>query len=272
MTTPIVIWPKGAPHIISGEPQGDPTLTPYLVQSAVPTAAIIVCPGGAYGMLADHEGEPIAHWFNSIGISAFVLKYRFAPYKYPVPMLDAQRAIRYVRHHAKDWNIDAERVGVIGFSAGGHLVSTVGTHYDRGRMVDLDPIERESSRPDLLILCYPVISFGEFRHHHSMINLLGEFPSEEQRHDLSNELQVTADTPPAFLWHTADDEAVSVENSLLFAQALYRNHVPCEMHMFESGPHGMGLAENDASVGMWTLLCREWLKKRGWRVVEEKAP
>ncbi|WP_338016125.1 alpha/beta hydrolase [Paenibacillus paridis] len=217
MTTPIVIWPKGAPHLISEEPQGDPTLTPYLVYSDVPAAAVIVCPGGAYGMLADHEGEPIARWLNSLGISALVLKYRFAPYKHPVPMLDAQRAIRCVRNHAEIWNIDAKCVGMLGFSAGGHLVSTVGTHYDRGQTGHLDPIERESSRPDLLILCYPVISFGEFRHHHSMVNLLGEFSSEEQSRDLSTELQVTADTPPVFLWHPADDEAVSVENSLLFA-------------------------------------------------------
>jgi len=271
VTTPIEIWPKGTPHNIREEPQGNPTITPYLVDSDVPTAAVIVCPGGAYGMLADHEGEPIARWLNGLGISAFMLKYRLAPYKHPIPMLDAQRAIRYVRYHAEIWNIDAESIGMLGFSAGGHLVFTVGTHYDRGRTGDLDPIERESCRPDLLVVCYPVISFGEFRHHHSMINLLGEFSSEEQRHDLSNELQVTADTPPAFLWHTADDEAVSVENSLLFAQALIRHQVACEMHMFESGLHGMGLAENDASVGKWTMLCSEWLKKRGWRLVEKKT-
>nr|WP_245375478.1 alpha/beta hydrolase [Paenibacillus eucommiae] len=253
-----------------------PVLKPYIVNSIRPTGAIIICPGGAYGMLAEHEGEPIALWLNRIGISAFVLNYRVAPYKHPIPMLDAQRAIRFLRYHFKTWNIDASRIGIMGFSAGGHLASTVGTHFDKGQLEDPDPVERQSSRPDVMIACYPVISLGEIGHYESMVNLLGEFPADVQRQHLSNELQVSADTPAAFLWHTADDEAVPVEHSLLFAQALSRHKVPFELHIYESGPHGMGLAENKDnevnaanavnadSVRTWTSLCGTWLKKRGY--------
>lgn len=260
----ISLWSHAAPFAEGGSESEIPVLIPYVVDAGSPTAAVIVCPGGGYEMLAHHEGEPIALWLNRIGISAFVLKYRVAPYRHPAPITDAQRAIRYVRHHAGEWNIDPQRVGILGFSAGGHLASTAGTHFDAGDAAATDPVDRESCRPDLMILCYPVISFGENRHPGSMRNLIGEAPDEELRRLMSNELQVAADTPPAFLWHTADDKPVPVENSLLFAQALSGYRVPFELHVFPNGHHGLGLAEDDTSVGAWTGLCETWLRKRGF--------
>ncbi|BBI31967.1 alpha/beta hydrolase [Cohnella abietis] len=237
-------------------------LRPFIVESNVQTGAIIVCPGGAYGGLAEYEGEPIALWLNSLGITAFVLEYRVSPHKYPAPLLDAQRAIRTVRHNAEKWNISSDRVGILGFSAGGHLASMAATHFDLGIQDHEDSVERTSCRPDVLIACYPVISFGEYRNNASMNNLLGTDPEDRLLKHLSSELQVTSQTPPAFLWHTAGDQAVPVENSLLFAQALSKNKVPFDLHIYESGPHGMGLATDDAHVGAWTASCLEWLKKR----------
>jgi acetyl esterase/lipase len=260
----INLWPQSVPYAQGNGPEDTPSLTPYLVENNERAGAVIVCPGGGYRVRAAHEGEPIARWLNSIGIHAFVLSYRVAPYTYPSALLDARRAIRTVRHRAEEWRIDPGKIGILGFSAGGHLASTAGTHYDQGNGGDAEPIERESSRPDALILCYPVITFGEYRHHGSMIALLGETPEEARRLSLSNEKQVTADTPPTFLWHTADDEGVPVENSMLFAQSLSVNKVPFELHVYESGRHGLGLAEDDASVGTWSTLCGLWLKKRGF--------
>jgi acetyl esterase/lipase len=169
-----------------------------------------------------------------------------------------------VRRHADEWGIDRRRVGVLGFSAGGHLASTLATHWELGRPASSDPLEWESSRPDAQILCYPVITFGPHRHEGSMVALLGEDPPAYRRELLSNELQVKADTPPAFIWHTADDEAVPVENSLLFAGALRARGVPFELHIFPHGRHGLGLAEDDAAVGAWTGLCAAWLRRLGW--------
>ncbi|RSL33867.1 alpha/beta hydrolase [Salibacterium salarium] len=238
-----------------------PSFTTYMKTSNQPTPAVIVCPGGGYTHRAEHEGEPVAEWLNFIGISAFVLHYRVHPYKHPAPLTDLQRAIRYVRGHAKEWNIDRERIGVLGFSAGGHLAATAGTHFDDGNMKATDLIERESSRPDVLALCYPVISFKKHRHQGSMEHLLGDAMDQELQHSLSLETQVTQKTPPAFIWHTADDDAVPIENSLLFASALSRMNVPFECHTFESGRHGLGLAVEDRDVSYWTKLCENWLKK-----------
>lgn len=241
-----------------------PAIIPYVIDTQKPTGAVIVFPGGGYSHRAYHEGEPVALWLNSIGISAFVLEYRVSPYRYPYPLLDAKRAIRYVRYHAKEWNIDPDRIGVLGFSAGGHLASTVGTHFDLGDANSDDPIERISCRPDAMILCYPVISFGEFRHDGSMRSLLGDNPSQDMITLLSNETQVTADTPPTFLWHTANDSGVPVENSLLFASALSKNKVPFELHVFPDGRHGLGLAQEHPQVKVWTKLCEKWLKSIGF--------
>jgi uncharacterized protein YaiI (UPF0178 family)/acetyl esterase/lipase len=260
----ILLWPDGAPGAMGTSPEDCPHIIPFLVDSPKARGLVVVCPGGGYGMRAPHEGDPIAQWLNGLGISAVVLHYRVAPYMHPYPLLDAQRAIRLVRYHASDWNVDPRHIGILGFSAGGHLASTAGTHYDLGDEYAPDPIDRISCRPDAMILCYPVISFGKWRHHGSMVNLLGENPDEELRQNLSNETRVTEDTPPAFLWHTADDEAVPVENSLAFASALSRHKVPFALHIYPHGRHGLGMAEEDPQARTWTDLCGKWLIQLGF--------
>ena len=259
---PIPLWPEGAPGFNPELPDAAPTITPYVLQSGEAHPAFVVCPGGGYSHRAPHEGEPLAKWFNSFGISAFVCNYRVSPYRHPYPSLDAKRAIRWVRHHAGEWNIDPGRLGILGFSAGGHVTSTAGTHYDGGDVSAEDPIDRVSCRPDAMVLCYPVITFvGDHRHEGSMTNLLGENPPEELRQSLSNHTQVIPDTPPTFLWHTADDGGVPVENSLMFASALSRNRVPFELHVYPTGPHGLGMAPDHPHIGTWTKLCEGWLKE-----------
>jgi len=260
----IPLWDGDIPGYDPALSEETPSITPYLVDGDKPKSAVIVCPGGAYVMKAPHEAEPIALWLNSIGLSAFVLDYRVSPYRHPIPLLDAQRAVRYVRYMANEWNINSNRIGILGFSAGGHLASTVGTHFDYGREESGESIEKMSSRPDALVLCYPVINLTEFRHCGSLVSLLGPNPSEDMMDFLSNEKHVTEETPPTFLWHTADDEAVPVENSLLFAKALAKHKVPFELHIFPTGPHGLGLAENHPQVAAWTELCAKWLKGMGW--------
>jgi acetyl esterase/lipase len=219
-----------------------------------------VFPGGGYRIRANHEGELVAMWLNSIGISAFVLNYRVAPYKHPYPLEDAKRAIRYVRYNAEKWNIDPEKVGILGFSAGGHLASTVGTHFDLGNRLAEDPIERISSRPDAMVLCYPVITFGEKSEPGTIFHLIGEKYSEDLRRLLSNEIHVSKDTPPIFLWHTANDNVVPVDNSIMFANSLAKYCINYELHIFSDGPHGMGLAKDNPYVSKWTLLCESWLR------------
>src|SRR5437660_3791323 len=218
---PIVLWPNGAPGAAGQTAEDIPTLTPYFPPAEKATgAAIIVCPGGGYSHLADHEGRPVAEWLSTMGITAFVLKYRLGPrYHHPAPLQDAARAIRTVRARATDWNIDPKHIGILGFSAGGHVASTIGTHFELGKSDASDPIERVSSRPDLMILIYPVITMREFAHAGSRRMLLRENPSADLVALLSNEEQVTKETPPAFLVHTANDPAVPVENSLRFAEA-----------------------------------------------------
>lgn len=235
-------------------------LIPYLVESEEPRGAVIVCPGGAYEHLAPHEGEPIARWANSLGYSAFVLHYRLA--QHPAPLEDAQRAVQLVRAKASEFNILPEKIAILGFSAGGHLAASAGTFFTSGDSTAKDPIERCSSRPDAMILCYPVISFGPYGHRGSMVNLLGGEPSEDLRERLSLENSVTKETPPCFIWHTADDEAVPVENSLLFARALREKKVPFALHIYPEGRHGLGLGEGlEAS---WTELCGKWLGSLGF--------
>ena len=260
----IPLWPGGTPGLDTAAPSHVPTLTAYCVSSRRARGAVIICPGGGYRMRAPHEAEPVACWLNASGISAFVLNYRVVPYRHPWPLRDAQRAVRLVRCRASEWLINPERVGILGFSAGGHLAATVGTHYDSGDPQADDPVDRQSCRPDAMVLCYPVITFGPHRHNGSMVHLIGENPTEDLRTSLSNETQVTKDTPPAFLWHTSDDRAVPVENSLLFAAALTREHVPFELHVYRSGQHGMGLAGSDPHVRTWPKLCAQWLKQIGF--------
>jgi acetyl esterase/lipase len=260
----ILLWPDGAPGATGTSDEDCPAITPYLVEGDG-NAAVVICPGGAYGMRADHEGEPIAIWLNSLGISAFVLRYRVAPYQYPSALMDAKRAMRTVRLHAEKFRIDPARIGILGFSAGGHLASTAGVLFDKGNLEDTDPVERVSSRPDLMILCYPVISMDDqVVHKGSKENLLGSSPQGDLVNLMSSELQVGVDTPPTFLWHTSDDEAVSVENSLLFAAALRRHDIPFDLHVYAHGRHGLGLAEDEKHARGWTETCASWLHLNGY--------
>ena len=262
---PLPLWPAGAPGARGHTTADQPRLTPYLPRDGTGVrGCIVVCPGGGYGGHAPHEAEPIAHWLCGVGLAACVLEYRVAPYRHPIPLGDAQRALRLVRHRAAEWQINPQRVGILGFSAGGHLATSAATLFRETQLDPADPIDRQSSRPDALIACYPVITFGEHRHHGSMINLIGDPPPPELREQLSLETQVTKETPPSFLWHTADDQAVPVENSLLFAQALRRCAVPFSLHVFPAGPHGMGLAIMEPAVGIWTNLCAQWLANLGF--------
>ena len=264
---PQPLWPKGAPGALGAEDADIPTLAAYLPPAAQATGtAVIVAPGGGYaGLSMDKEGEQIARWLNSIGVTAFVLKYRVGPrYHHPIELGDAQRAIRTVRSRAAELGLDAAHIGMMGFSAGGHLTATAGTHFDAGDAAAADPIDRAGSRPDFLVLCYPVISFEEpYLHRGSRQYLLGDNPDPKLVRDLSNELQVTAGTPPTFLFHTTTDAAVPVENSVLFYLALRKAGVPAEMHIYERGPHGVGLAPTDEALSSWPARLADWLRVRG---------
>ena len=264
-----LLWPNGAPHARGTEEGDKPSITVCLPpsKSAKLRPAIVICPGGGYATLAmDHEGDQIAAWLNSLDVAAFILRYRHSGrgYRHPVPLEDAQRAMRLVRHRAKQWRVDPARVGILGFSAGGHLASTVGTHFDSGGGEESEPIDRESCRPDFMILAYPVISFsGPHIHQHSRKMLLGEKPDPKLVKELSNELQVARDTPPAFIMHTAEDTGVLAENSLLFYSALRRAKVPAELHIYERGEHGVGLGKGHPGVSAWPEACATWLRVRG---------
>ena len=262
------LWPGNAPGALGNEPADIPTLTAYLPAPGTATgASIVIFPGGGYGHLAVHEGAGYAEWFSQHGITAFVVKYRLGSnaYHHPAMLHDAARAVRTVRANATQWGLDHARVGVIGSSAGGHLAATLLTHFDAGQPNAADPVERMSSRPDLGILCYPVISMGPVTHEGSRRNLLGDEPAPELLELLSNEKQVTCETPPCFLFHTWEDGAVKVENALLFAQALRERGVPFDLHIYENGRHGVGLWEDAYSPGKkhpWTRDCLYWLKER----------
>ena len=262
-----LLWPNGAPGAAGNEDSDQPSLTIFLpVKNQANGTGVIVCPGGSYTALAsNHEGRQVANWLNSLGIAAFVLKYRLGPrYRHPIELSDAQRAIRLVRSHAAEYGITPDRLGVMGFSAGGHLAATMSTHFDNGSAADPDPIQRAGSRPDFLVLGYPVISFTTpYTHQGSLHNLLGDNPDPKLMQSLSNELQVTAQTPPTFLFHTTEDKTVPVENSVSFYLALRKAGVAGEMHIFERGPHGVGLALRDPALAMWPELLANWFRLRG---------
>ncbi|HEX2971082.1 MAG TPA: alpha/beta hydrolase [Tepidisphaeraceae bacterium] len=244
-----------------------PTLTVYLPPEDKATgAAVVICPGGAYvGVAMDREGHNVARWLNSIGVAGVVLKYRMphpelSAGEKPWPLQDAQRAIRTVRERAKDWKLDPKRVGIMGFSAGGHLASTAGTHFEEGKADASDPVERWSCRPDFMILVYPVVTFkSPLAHEGSRVNLLGKEADEKLVAEYSNELQVTPRTPATFLIHAKDD-GVKVENSLQFRDALVKAGVPCRLELYEKGGHGYGLGMNGGEVATWPSRCAEWLK------------
>jgi acetyl esterase/lipase len=270
----VLLWPGGAPGALGHEAVDKPKITIYRADAARANGtAVVVCPGGGYSVLAsDHEGKQVALWLNSLGVSAFVLQYRLGPrYHHPAPLLDAQRAIRTVRSRAAEWGVDPARIGILGFSAGGHLASTAETHFDAGAPGAADPVERVSSRPDFAVLAYPVISlYDPVAHAGSRRYLLGDTPDPKLVELLSNERQVTPQTPPTFLFHTADDPGVPVENSLLFFEALRKAGVPAELHVFAHGRHGVGLAPDDPALSQWPKLCALWMKGRG--LLDAKKP
>ena len=269
MQTPVSLWPEGAPGALGNSANDIPTLTPYLPDPTNATgAAMVICPGGGYQQLAPHEGRDYALWLNQHGVTCFVLKYRLGShgYRHPAMLNDAARAVRWVRAHADEYKVDPQRVGIMGSSAGGHLASTLLTNFDNGNPNTNDVIERQSSRPDLGILCYAVISLGEFTHSGSKESLLGKKPAPELVNLLSNELQVTTNTPPCFLWSTYEDTTVPVENTLLFAAALRKNHVPFDLHIYQRGRHGLGLDDKPpfAHPHPWAADCLFWLKLQGF--------
>lgn len=262
---PIRLWETDAPGALGQRVQDIPTLTPFPADPAKNTgASIIVLPGGGYGHLAEHEGTGYAEWFAAHGVTAFVLKYRLGTngYRHPAMLNDIARAMRLVRAFAKRDGRDPARVGVIGSSAGGHLAATIATHFDAGKADATDAVERESSRPDLAILCYPVITFGEFAHAGSKKNLLGDNPDPELVKFLSIELEVTKDTPPCFLWHTVEDKTVPVENTLLFAAALRHAGGLPSVHIYEKGAHGLGLGRPGKPAPPWADQCLYWMQER----------
>lgn len=265
----VLLWPDGAPGAQGDADEDKPSLTIYSVSGANKVSTgVVICPGGGYHNLSmDHEGKEIAEWLNHLGIAAFVLKYRLGPkYHAPIEMWDAQRAIRYARAHAADYGIQSDRIGIWGFSAGGHLASTAGTHFDKGDPSAADIINRQSSRPDFLILAYPVITMEEpYVHMGSRDNLLGEKPDPALVESLSNEKQVTNRTPPTFLFHTTEDPVVPVENSVMFYLACRKAQVPVEMHIYLKGRHGVGLAQDDPVLRSWPDRLVDWLKVEGLR-------
>ena len=255
------LWEGKAPGAVGDEPADIPNIKLYRPENP-DVSAIIVCPGG-YNHLAPHEAEPIAKWLNNAGVTAFVLSYRLAPrYRWPAAFLDVSRALRTVRHRAKELDLDEKRVGVLGFSAGGHLAATVSTHFDSDDRDANDPIDQQSARPDIAVLCYAVITFtGLSAHTGSRKALLGDNPTEEMIDLLSNEKHVTPHTPPTFLFHTVADTSVPFENSVMYATALRKAGVPFELHLFQPGKHGVGLAEADPVLKAWPGLCATWLSR-----------
>jgi acetyl esterase/lipase len=264
----IPLW-SGAPPGALGTDESDiPAFTVYLPRTmAARTPAMIVCPGGSYRALAsNHEGRQVAGYLNSLGIAAFVLRYRLGPrYHHPIELGDAQRAIRILRSHAEEWRLDPARIGIMGFSAGGHLAMSASTLFDAGNPGSGDVVDRSGSRPDIAVLGYPVISMTKpWTHLGSKSNLLGDHPDPDLARRLSGEDAVTKDTPPTFIFQTNEDRTVAAENSLHYFLALRQAGVPAEMHIFEKGPHGVGLANDDPSLAPWSALLANWLRARAF--------
>jgi acetyl esterase/lipase len=267
------LWEGAAPGAQGTEDADIPTIQVFRAGGQASGTAVVIAPGGAYRILSmNSEGRQEAAWFNALGVTAFVLKYRLGPkYRHPIELGDAQRAIRLVRARAAEFGVDPNRIGMMGFSAGGHLTATTGTIYDAGKADAPDPIDRVSSRPDFLILAYPVISFQKdiagadvlSANSNSGRSLLGDTPDPKLLDALSAELHVDAHTPPSFLFHTTDDAVVNVENSVAFYSALRKARVPAEMHIFASGPHGSGMALTHPANGVWTTLLANWMRGRG---------
>ena len=264
----VLLWPGGAPGAQGAEDRDKPALTIYMPPNTTgPMTAVIVAPGGSYRALAANlEGRAPANYFNTLGVAAFVLRYRLGPqYHHPIELGDAQRAVRTVRARAAEWHIAPDRIGFMGFSAGGHLASSVSTHFDNGNANASDPIDRVSSRPDFAILGYPVISFIEpWTHQGSKTNLLGDAPDAALARSLSSETQVTLSTPPTFIYQTNADTTVPAENAVAYYLALRKAGVPAELHIFKEGVHGTGLGMRDPALSEWPRLLTNWLRVSGW--------
>lgn len=283
--TIIKLWPNGVPgsirnesyaeieQLVDGSPSrynkvSDPTLTVFLPAAGKATGtAVLICPGGGYGTLAfDHEGYQIARWLNENGIAGIILKYRLPSDlimkdKTTGPLQDAQEGIRSIRRHAAEWQINPRKVGVIGFSAGGHLASTLSTHYAE----KVYPSDTTSARPDFSLLIYPVITFDStFTHMGSRTNLIGRKPSPGLIRHFSNEQQVDAMTPPAFMVHSMDDNVVPVRNSIEYYNRLVRYKIPSELHVFQAGGHGYGMSAGKGTQAAWPGLCINWLHGNGF--------
>ncbi|MGC1384686.1 MAG: alpha/beta hydrolase [Candidatus Acidiferrales bacterium] len=258
------LWEGRAPGALGEADEDRPTITVYQPSDDhAPAPAVIVFPGGSYtGLATNHEGRQAANWLNACGMVAFVVKYRVGPkYHDPIELGDAQRAIRWVRSRAAELHVTSTKIGVMGFSAGGHLASTTETHFDGGDPNAADRIDRASSRPDFAILAYPVISFvADYAHRYSWENLLGKDATPEMRRALSNEFNVTPQTPPTFLFSSSTDMTVPPENSVVFYRALLKAKVPAELHIFQTAPHGVGLDLDDPAVGEWSTLLLNWLR------------
>lgn len=262
----IVLWPDGAPGALGKDAADIPLIICYPAKNNPTHAAVLVCPGGGYATLAmDHEGVQIAEWYNSIGVSAYILKYRVntwdhKKYGYPWAFRDASRAMRYIKYKSAGWNLDSAKIGIMGFSAGGHLVSTVGTHFDSDNSGATDPIDKLSARPAFMILCYPVISMkAPYMHSGSRENLVGKSPDSTLLISVSNETQVKPNTPPTFIFQTNEDVVVPAEHAVSFYLALRKQNIPAEMHIFEPGQHGVGLAQKNPMLSIWPKLLKNWL-------------
>jgi acetyl esterase/lipase len=260
----ILLWPEGTVPLARGTASEDtPRLVAYPAAGVTAAPAVIIAPGGSYEEVnVDNEGEAVAGWLNSLGISAYVLYYRVKPYMHPCPLTDAQRAVRYLRYHSTSLHVDPNRIAMMGFSAGGHLSCTTATHADDGDSNAEDPIDRVSSRLNLLVLGYGSTSFMKREYTiGSQVNLIGENPPEELRRYYSNEFHVTEQMPPVFMWHTSNDR---VQNSLLFALALKEKKIRFELHCYEYGNHGLSLAKDHPYIHTWTGHCEAWLKRNGF--------
>lgn len=261
-----LLWPDGTPGALGNTVNDKPEITIHLPPPGEANGtAVVICPGGGYGaLMMSYEGHDIAKWLNRQGIAGIVLKYRVSPYRHPAPLHDGQRALRLVRARANKLGIDPKRIGIMGFSAGGHLASTVGTHFDAGDPQAKDPLDRVSCRPDFLVLIYPVISMGQPPNGHggSTANLLGSAPSAQLLEQLSNEKQVTAETPPAFLAHAKTDRVVPSEHSARFTAACTAHNVPVDYFELPRGAHGLGCGKG-AEWEAWQTACSDWFKTRG---------
>jgi len=268
----IFLWPAGAPGALGNADEDKPTLTVFLPPSNPTRTGVVVAPGGGYQHLAmEKEGFAVARWLNQHGVAAFVLKYRLGPtYHHPVELGDAQRAIRLVRASAAEYGVIEDHIGMWGFSAGGHLTASAGTHFDAGNMDAVDEIDKKGSRPDFLILAYPVITLTDpSAHTGSRRYLLGENPDPALVQSLSAQTQVTAQTPPSFLFSTTDDKTVPVANTIMFYDSLVKAGVPAEMHIFQHGAHGAGLAPANPQLDVWPDLVIKWMRERGYAATSQ---